>query len=1134
MSEQEYHSSPDNTGWQELIVGAGIGRPTTILVRPAPEGNAASPQTGTALEYLPRSPHLAHDASGRPAFSLTVVLSRRPGPDDENVNELIQSGVLAMDVTLALPQAIREELAEAEGVAYRPLFAREVRFELAATADEGRAEPSTLTAPALAETQTSGPAARAGLSATLDRSAVLGVLAALEGTPSTLQVRAAVRYRGRAVDRAVRLHGSWAEIHDFLSATGSPAFSLSELRHYFSGMLSVGVILAFAELPGGQSLPLRDVDPEPLFEIFMRLAAIILTRETVAAGQDGTATRFVLRGRPHEFFGLNYRQTLVTVGEQTINLHTPLDALLASALQEQDWEQFVHLVSPGDGGNLGPAPRRVRHRRRGDHWSGTFAAPARLGYVDGSVRALATMSAPSSAVLAGPALTAEARPAASAAIHHAALNDFVLEVLHRPQRRSLPVVDDSQAAFWRDRWDRNKLWYAPGFEVLQPTPASEPETSPFLFTYERTGATASGEPALSATVCVTLRTTMRRETADAIRTVQNARAIQVPLDNLSASLLIPFVDQRDGRVKVHTCPARVEQQGDTLIVTVHLQNDWVRLCYGALSTRGFQEIPVRLAVRYTFPAYVEVDDRPLTLDFGNKLLGTAVVFSPREAEAMRGQAFLDAASQTYHLPHGEIRFRRESPGRADRAAASPAAVAAPATAAGALALSRPLATVAAQPLIRPIYTQPQLVVSNLTARATYATRTQDRRLTIELLFPCNTLGALYRRLTDGTSTAIGCRDALQLGQTSYRQYEEIAELAHERYRVYRSLPQPGLFLVVPTAYRISRRMAGEPGAYRPTVVLYATLDPTDPANSQANLDLTLQPDLPLHLRRELADRLAAYAADPVVQYPTEILVETIEDSWLLDADVAVEVIPVGPFLMATMAMDIPGWQILSARMQTSGVTGRIRFALPDGSAVESLLRLELERVVGPWDTGPVATTVEGRWVRLSNRIEQAVDLHDLLVYPEGRPPSRHPVEQRLAPGATHDLYLDAPPAEAHPIYTLAGGAAGTIQEIRSFVEDIFQNVAFLNLIHFANHDLVRLSIEARIKGLEGTESRQLVASTPTAVMEFVLPLTTYLSSHVLEYRVTKEFDARPPETTPWLEVDLAEQAVISLTWEGVQ
>src|SRR5262249_48894551 len=131
---------------------------------------------------------------------------------------------------------------------------------------------------------------------------------------------------------------------------------------------------------------------------------------------------------------------------------------------------------------------------------------------------------------------------------------------------------------------------------------------------------------------------------------------------------------------------------------------------------------------------------------------------------------------------------------------------------------------------------------------------------------------------------------LRLGEISYRQYEELTGLAHTLFRIYRSLQQPGHFLVVPTTYRIARYAASQDRAYRPALMVYVTVDPTAPTNNRVNLRTTLIPAFPLHVRRELVGRLQAYASGftPVLEYPTDIPLASLPTpQWTIDPAVEV-------------------------------------------------------------------------------------------------------------------------------------------------------------------------------------------------------------------------------------------------------
>jgi hypothetical protein len=125
--------------------------------------------------------------------------------------------------------------------------------------------------------------------------------------------------------------------------------------------------------------------------------------------------------------------------------------------------------------------------------------------------------------------------------------------------------------------------------------------------------------------------------------------------------------------------------------------------------------------------------------------------------------------------------------------------------------------------------------------------------------------------------------------------------------------------------------------------------------------------------------------------------------------------------------------------------------------------------------------------------------------------------------------------EAVPVVSIPGGVPATVEEVRSFIEDIDTNVVFLNLISFENHGLARLEIVARLQGVPGEDKVQLTDEVRVAEAHFVLPLTTYLERHVLEFQVTKQFTAGDPAATAWRTWDLATKgSVVSLNWPDIK
>jgi hypothetical protein len=1065
--------------------------------------------------YLPERP-LLRVQRGRPVLTLTLVLSRRPAADEESIHPLIERGILAFDVELAPPPAALAELQRTRPAEYRALFLRDSAIRL-------RAESGEI----LSTMAVSGTDARGALSATLDRDQALGALAAIDGGASGLAVEASIGFNASESDTTVRLRGSWAEVHDWLAARvpGDGRFTTAELRNGFADMVASDVIRV-SIVAAGREQVVRTTDAAE-FDAFRSMAFVVLDRESAPLAEGDGAATYSLRRKPSPLFLLDASQTIATAAMRTEIVRAPLEDVLGGSLDGQDREEFIHLVAPdgaANGGGAAPVPRRVRSSRRGPPSNGS----ARNGHpfiaTSGHVTALASMLRPASVAYRPHDLLA------GQASHVAWLDDAQLVSQQPPQFRHLPTVVDPAAPLWPDREDGGTFWYAPAFELVAPDPAGDPEASPFLFTSRTLGATASGVPALQATIRCTLRPTMRADTQAALAARGNPPAQAVVLSALSVSLELPFVDDRDGQTKMETLAMGIAAEDDGRIVaSVDLLNDWVRLAYGALSQPGFQSRPASVRTVYTLEAYVPVQPGRIDVAWGGKVALTHVNYSA-VAPADRATPYLNAADATYHYADGELRLRREAPHSAPRSAPRRAGATAVAT--------RPLNGAAAHVVAPVLAIRPELslspIIAGLLAETEYAVQSLIRSESADALFPCATLGTLYRETQPQGPVSIGCRDALALGRTTYKQYEELVELRHERYRVHRSLQQPGQFLVVPAYYRIGRYAHTEgTRAYRPILYLYSVLDAEVATNSRVVLHATLQPDIPVYVRRDLEVRLARYASTPVLVYPTEILASP-ESVLLVDSGIEEEprVVQFPDSLQVAIATDVVGARLLRTRLETDTIAGSATWTLADGTVLSSALSLELGGITGPWESGPLEITPTSTGARLTNRTEGAVSVSDALLYDASGAGPRIPVEATLDPGAFADVAFTPGDGELVPVYTIPAGTLATLSEVRSFIEEIHTNVIFLDLIDHAQHDLQSLAIQARLDGVDGTYDVPWTNGVGT--LDILLPLTSQLDERTLHYQVSKTTTAGDVSTTPSLEWDLAAGNVISLTWPLIQ
>jgi hypothetical protein len=1098
--------------WETRRTGIASGRPLDLQLLPGRTGDEpVRPDRPTVYYCLPARPQL-RTQGGRPVFSLTLILGRQPRSGEDTVYPLIERGVLTCDVLFTVPIEAIAELKQRRPAEYRPLFLRDSTIELATTAGES-----------LASLPISGDGARGSLSAALTRQQTLGVLAALDHAASDLVVRASVRFSAIQSARTVRMRGSWSQIHDWLHARWPTAGFLSgvDLRTAFEDMVESDVIKV--SITGrGVEQAVRAPDAAQ-FAMFRSMVSVVLERVTPQLELEDSDNRYSLRRKPSSYFLLDASQTLAGDDVRAEQLVSPLEALVGGCLDGLNREQFIHLVAPDgsvQGGGMASVPRRVRSSRfelgqednpRGAQRRGFIATAGRLQSLSATLKPQFAAYRPHDLLV-------------SQSVDHVWVGDAVLVDPDVPHWQHLPSVSDPAAPLWVDQADASRFWYAPTFEVVVPDPAADPDNSPFLFTYTSGGMTASGKRALKATIRCTLRAVPRADTQAALLARGNPSAQAAPISALSVSLDLPFVDDRDGQTKVQTLPMNVTEERGQIIAVVDLINDWVGLAYGALSQPDFQSEPARLRAAYTLNAYVPVQPGQLNVVYGGKIALTRINYSEPPSAELTGP-YLDAVSTSYHFEGGELRLMREAP-RSKRLPAVAAAIRPQVFSPAAMSAAAPMAI---QPAVS---LSPAL--ANTLFRTEFAIQTMIRDEHADALYPCATFGALYRETRPEGPVAIGCRDALRLGETTYRQYEEMLDLAQPFYRVHRSLQQPGQFLVVPAYYRITRYAPSEAGkAYRPILYLYSVLDAEVATNSRVVLHATLQPDVPIYARRALLAQLARYAQNPVIVYPTQIPA-TLEAVLSVDSGIheQPQVVQFPDSLQVAIATDVAGARLLRTRLETDAISGSAQWTLPDGSVVASALSLELGSITGPWEHGPIEITPSATGARLSNRIEGPISVSDVLIYDSAAAGPPIPIETTLSPGGAIEVAFASATGDVVPVYTLPSAGSTTLTEVRSFIENIHTNVVFLDLIDHAQHGIQTLQVQTRMDNVDGIYSVPWTAGVGN--VDILLPLTTQLDRRLLHFQVLKTLTSGQVSSTPWLDWDLAIGNVISLTWPLIQ
>ena len=188
---------------------------------------------------------------------------------------------------------------------------------------------------------------------------------------------------------------------------------------------------------------------------------------------------------------------------------------------------------------------------------------------------------------------------------------------------------------------------------------------------------------------------------------------------------------------------------------------------------------------------------------------------------------------------------------------------------------------------------------------------------------------------------------------------------------------------------------------RDALALYSVLDPDHEDANKVVLDCMLQADVGAAERRLLLARLRALAAEPALDLPTAIDAETTF-AWTIgnDAIGVPRAVAMPDGIRVSIASGLGGWLLLRAMLENGAVSGSVRFALPDGSHLDAEVSLDLGRLTGPWETGPILCEPSKSMVRATNRIDRAVALTDLVVWGEAGAPAQIVAEITISTAGT--------------------------------------------------------------------------------------------------------------------------------------
>lgn len=964
------------------------------------------------------------DGRGDPRVSATFVLSRVPAPDDR-LGPLVERGMISLDVVVGdgdpLLTSVTARLVRSSG------------------------DPSTATV--LAEQASNDPFGHVAITANVEGEDARLLLESVLGGPSGIQLvtemqpaTPAVATVSTQIRARVRLAAMWRVLDAV--ADDERTFHEVDLVNYLPVLEREGAVVIEAG---------RDASPHRIVDAVTKAAQWILepvTDESASTSTLGPA--WVLTSQEPAAMEMTGTSTASTgqqpaTGGAAQTATVSLDQLVAPAIRH-DPQRFVHLVGVS-GGEL-DVVLPVRSRARAGRPNRFHLATAT------NVGSLTAALRPTATEVVHPAITSQLvatlhRPEL---VHLAALE----LVVDRPERRPGPIVADTAATFWPDRWNDSVAWYSPRLTLRVPDPAQPVEASPFSFVVRPgVGHTADGRPSIEATVTITLA----RDTGD--DTVRDSDAAgrserrAVEPTATSYQLAIPFRDERgENRVELVTAES-VTDDADSSTLTFRLADNWARLAYGALSTPDFQTEPARVIVTSTFEGW----------------------------RAQRNKLQIAGLHKRRALTGFESTSIGDQPGTTLTRTARPVA---------AVALhSTALMTAHVEPAwaIRPEWL-------DRLERVDYAWSKFAATREIDVLVPCAAHGATYQESIDGELRAIGCRPALQLGEIEYRTYEPLTlSAAAGQATVFRSLRSPGRFLVMPTRYVVGRYEPGSEREYAPTLLLHSTIDIDDATNIRCVLAASLQPDLPRFRREAIIAELRASAhPDPVLEYLPDAGVAP-EVLIAAPGDADVDCVATSTGFDVVCSTDIPGFLTLRALLERGGLRGSVQLSLPGGVMARSDLVMASTAVAGPFEAGPLTMRPDRGSVVIGNPTGQRIAVTGLAV--DGVQVSSDAVI--VPPDGSVTIAAPATDGDLVPIYTVDGGAE-RLEELRAYVEDLELGVVFVATVDPDDHGLTGLEIETRF--LDQVDDPLILTSRDReAERTYRLPLTEFIDDPVVEFTV---------------------------------
>ncbi|MPY33878.1 hypothetical protein FNH09_22340 [Streptomyces adustus] len=624
----------------------------------------------------------------------------------------------------------------------------------------------------------------------------------------------------------------------------------------------------------------------------------------------------------------------------------------------------------------------------------------------------------------------------------------------------------------------NFYWYVPSFELVAPQAAAPAAGSPFRYSYVVSGHDDDGDPVITATIMITARTVMTEARRNQIINYDSEvpldpdKGLPVKFEQVRAQLVIPYREAATGAAAsgtVTAAPATTGRDIYTFVFTV--SGNLARAAYGSLSRPGYQQVPPRLLMNFSFNALEYGDHDYLAQKFATDTLYSSVRLLSDPLLAVPGNS--------------------DDPGTVD--AWDGEGGAAP---------------------------DGSMVYSPVSV-------TQSQSL--DVVIPCADFGNLYIDATDPAhENAIGCQDTMALGKIPDKLYTPLEALATDDYQVFTALGRPSVYLVLPRRYRVGRAAPGHPGVpdWSPLIMWIQMFDATQDIALPCRLQANLQPDIGHAELTAVKTALADLTAHPTLLLPTSFASGVTGfgvTGWNNPTSSPINATRVGDTIQIGTAMSYADAvvfnELLGIAAPEGHLVGNATFTLSDNSALGPVeLYLDVTRLAGPWPDGPVLATSSGAAVTLENHAESEVTVTRLFGnLPDGSSQLvADGLDITLPSGGSADIAVNAPPgAQLAARYTLADATPAVVAQAHVYVEDLHTSIIVNNDAHMDKAGIASVVIHARLDGDDQPHTFTITPETQVFHCDLVQPLgrTSKADSSLLHLQATVHRAGQPDTET---------------------